>query len=144
MRTRTSSRPALEYQRMQVETASPAQLIVMLYDGALRFATFAKERMASGDLEARHTYLMKAQRIVTELLAILDMENGGAVAQNLRSLYAYILKQLVEANLYDDAARIDEALGMLRELREAWAQVADHGIPPNQAPSAPRKVAIGG
>jgi flagellar protein FliS len=133
----------MQYQRMQVETASPTQLIVMLYDGALRFASLAKERMASGDLEARHNYLMKAQRIVTELLAILDVENGGAIARNLRSLYAYILKQLVEANLYDDPARIDEALGMLRELREAWAQV-DRTAQPAQAPSAPRKVAIGG
>ena len=143
MRTPTPSRPAMQYQRMQVETASPTQLIVMLYDGALRFASLAKERMASGDLEARHNYLMKAQRIVTELLAILDVENGGAIARNLRSLYAYILKQLVEANLYDDPARIDEALGMLRELREAWAQV-DRTAQPAQSPSAPRKVAIGG
>jgi flagellar protein FliS len=114
---------AHEYRRTQVETAPPTQLVVMLYDGAIRFLSLAREKMAARDLEARHTNLLKAQRIITELMSSLDREKGGEVAANLHRLYAFMLRQLVEANLRDRPQPIEDVLGMLRELRESWAEV---------------------
>jgi flagellar protein FliS len=124
---------AARYRQAQVETASPAQLLVMLYDGAIRFLSIAREKMESRDLESRHTNLIKAQKIIAELLSSLDMKRGGEVATNLQRVYTFMLQQLVEANLNDKIAPIDEVLGMLRELRESWADVAQQNLGSVQA-----------
>lgn len=118
-----SYRFAQEYQRNRIETSSPVQLVVMLYDGAIRFLCLAKERMQAGDLEGRHSNLLKAQRIVGELISSLNRDKGGDLAANLQNLYAFMLKQLVEANLYDRHEPIDKVIGMMRELRESWAEI---------------------
>ncbi|MCS6776022.1 MAG: flagellar export chaperone FliS [Chloroherpetonaceae bacterium] len=112
-----------QYQQVQIETASPTRLIVMLYDGALRFCTLALEAMQARQLEAQNNYLIKAQRIIGELMSSLNREAGGEVAANLFRLYTHILQQLVQANLTDDPALIESAIQALRELRESWAQV---------------------
>jgi flagellar secretion chaperone FliS len=118
-----SQQYAREYMRTQTETSSPTKLVVMLYDGAVRFLSLARDKMASGDLEARHTYLVKAQRILGELLSALDFEKGGEVAKNLQRIYTYMLQQLVDANLNDRVEPIDEVIRLLRDLRESWAEV---------------------
>jgi len=118
-----SSQFAQAYQRAQAETASPIQLVIMLYDGAIRFLSLAREKMDARDLEARHTYLLKAQRVIAELLSSLDREKGGEVAENLGRLYYFMLQELVEANLKDQPQPIDTVIGMLRELRSSWAEV---------------------
>ena len=115
---------AARYRQSQVETASPAQLVVMLYDGAIRFLTIAREKMVAGELEPRHAHLIKAQKILAELLSSLNLKEGGDVALNLQRVYSFMLQQLVEANLYDKPKPIDDVLAMLRELREGWAEVA--------------------
>lgn len=119
----TSTQQAQAYQRAQVETASPVQLVILLYDGALRFLSLARERMLDRDLEARHTYLLKAQRIIAELMSTLDREKGGEVAENLGRLYYFMIQQLVAANLNDQTQPIDTVSEMLRELRAGWAEV---------------------
>jgi len=124
---------AAKYRQAQVETATPAQLLVMLYDGAIRFLSIAREKMESRDLESRHTNLIKAQKIIAELLSSLDMKRGGEVAANLQRVYTFMLQQLVEANINDKVAPIDEVLGMLRELRESWADVAQQNLCSAQA-----------
>jgi flagellar protein FliS len=97
----------------------------MLYDGALRFMDEAKRALESGDLELQNTKLQKAQKIVTELMGSLDFSAGGEIAQNLLALYTFVLNELVEANIYDDAARIDNAVKTMSELREGWVQVEE-------------------
>jgi flagellar protein FliS len=121
-----SHRFAQEYQRSQIETSSPVRLVVMLYDGAIRFLTIAKEQMASGEIEERHLNLIRAQKIIGELISSLDMENGGEIAVNLRRLYAFMLQHLVEANLYDRQDQVEDVIKLLRDLRESWMAV-DHG-----------------
>lgn len=111
------------YRRAQVETATPTQLIILLYDGAIRFGTLAREAIQGGDLETQHTNLLKTQRILTELMSSLDRKAGGAVADNLFQLYAYMLEQLVLANLHDKADLVDGVLTLLRDLRESWLEV---------------------
>lgn len=122
-RSRTGRLAPRQYQQVQIETASPTRLVVMLYDGALRFCTLALESMQARQLEAQNNYLIKAQRIIGELMSSLNREAGGEVATNLFHLYTHMLQQLVQANLTDDPALIESVIQVLRELRESWAQV---------------------
>jgi flagellar protein FliS len=112
-----------EYRRAQVAAARPTQLTVMLYDGAIRFLSLARERMLAGDLEGRHAYMLKGQNIVAALLGALDMERGGDVAANLQRLYLYMYEMLVEANLMDKPGPIEQVVAMLADLRESWAEL---------------------
>ena len=114
---------AAKYRQTQVDTASPTQLVVMLYDGAIRFLSLARQKMGPGDLVARNTLLLKAQNIITHLISSLDIERGGDVAVNLQRLYTFMLLRIVEANVHDRTAPIDEVVGLLRELRESWVEV---------------------
>lgn len=120
-----SGRFAHEYQKQQVNGASPVQLVVMLYDGALRFMEAGKHAVVNKNLEKQNYYIQKAQRIVTELMATLDMERGGEVAKNLFALYGYVLNELVTANIEDKTEPIDRAIRVFSELRESWAQIAE-------------------
>jgi flagellar protein FliS len=112
-----------EYQKGAVNGASPLQLVVMLYDGALRFMEAGKHAMVHKDLEKQNYSLKKAQSIISELMACLDMQNGGDIATNLMSLYNYALSQLVQANIKDDPNCIDQALHVFSQLRESWVEL---------------------
>lgn len=120
---------AQEYRKNAVLGASPAGLVVMLYDGALRFIEAGRAAMRAKDLVRQNESLQRAQRIVSELLGTLDHDRGGEIAANLARLYHYVLSGLVEANLYDREAPLDAASATLRELREAWAQIAATSAP---------------
>lgn len=105
-------------------TATPGMLVVMLYDGALRFLARAAYLMRETGPEAAATPLRRAEAIVDELLVTLDGERGGEVAERLQGIYVFCRKLLVEAQLERDPKRIDQVAGLLRELRDAWAQLA--------------------
>ena len=124
MAVAASYQNAARYRQSQVETASPAQLVVMLYDGAIRFLTIAREKMVSGEIELRHANLIKAQNIVAELLSSLNHREGGEIADNLQRVYTYMHGQLVEANVNDKPEPIDDVLALLRDLRESWVAIA--------------------
>ena len=115
---------AQEYRKNAVLGASPAQLVVMLYDGALRFTEAGRIAMRAKDISRQNDALQRAQKIVVELLSTLDREKGGEIASNLASLYTFVLDKLMEANVYDRESALDEAMGPIRELREAWAEIA--------------------
>jgi flagellar protein FliS len=111
------------YTQQAATTASPAQLVLMLYDGALARVTGAEQALAEPvDLEAAHTALTKAQAIVHELLGTLDLERGGAVAANLASIYTYVVELLVEVNLSKDPTALAEVADLLTGIRDAWEQ----------------------
>lgn len=112
------------YLETAVETASPARLIVMLYDGAIRFINEALYAMQQRDYETQNARLQRAQKILAELISSLDFDKGGEIAENLFRLYTYMYNQLVEANINDDAARLEHVVGLLSEIREAWDTVA--------------------
>lgn len=111
------------YRQTTVATASPLDLVIMLYDGAIRFLEQAKKAMAASDYSRQNENLTKAQRIITELSVCLDLDRGGELARNLMSLYIYMNNRLAEANISDDQSALDEVAGNMRELREAWATV---------------------
>ena len=110
-----------QYQQTQAHTASPGQLVVMLYQGAIKFLVKARSEIGAGNIEAAHHDLVRGQDIVLELMNGLDL-SAGEVAENLQGLYVFMYRRLVEANVKKDVEKIDEVLGMLRELMAAWEQ----------------------
>lgn len=115
--------PYEQYRQTAVETASPERLIIMLYDGAVKFISQAKISMNEGNIEETNKALFKTQDIISELMIGLNME-AGEIAQNLYNLYDYFQRRLVEANTKKDAGILDEVLGHLLELRETWVAAA--------------------
>jgi flagellar secretion chaperone FliS len=119
---------AQAYVTDSIVTAGPAQLVLALYDGALGAIERARAMLVIGahdahsGIEAVHTQLVKAQRIVTELRVTLDHERGGDIARNLDALYEFCLRTLVDANLAKDSTKLTPASDVLRSLRDTWAQ----------------------
>ena len=106
------------YRQQAVGTASPAQLVLMCYDGVLAAVTRARQ----GNIETRNTELQRAQAILAELSATLDADRGGDIASSLASLYAYCTNLLVTANVRADLSLLDEVESIVAELRDAWEQ----------------------
>lgn len=111
------------YRQNAVMGASPVQLVVMLYDGALRFMEEGKRAMAAKDLELQNNKLQRAQKIIMELMSTLNLQQGGEIAKNLLGLYSFVVNELVEGNITDDPSRIDNAMKTMSELREGWAEI---------------------
>jgi flagellar secretion chaperone FliS len=120
----TLARGAQAYYQTQVQSRSPLELVVMLYDGALRFLQQTVDAMQRGDLVAKRDSLSRAMAIVTELHGMLDLEQGGEVAASLDSLYTYMIERLTTANQQRDPAPVAEVIRLLTGLREAWSQIA--------------------
>ena len=112
------------YRQQSVLTATPGQLVVMLYDGCLRFLHQAAFAMRDDDMAVAGNRLSRAEAIIDELLTTLDLEQGGVIASRLQGIYVFCNKQLIEARMNNDADIIDTVSGLLAELRESWAQVA--------------------
>ncbi|MDA8426272.1 MAG: flagellar export chaperone FliS [Treponema sp.] len=125
-----NANPLAAYRETRVKTASPGQLLVMLYDEAVKQCDIAVSLLGEEgkpgpeSIERINAALGKAQDIVTELMASLDFEAGGDIAQNLFSLYVWFGHEILEANIAKDVARVKAVRTMLAELRSAWAEAA--------------------
>ena len=122
--TLTPSHAAATYQTVEVTSRSPLELVVMLYDGALRFCDQAATAMDAGDMPTKAVAMSRAFAILAELQNTLNLQEGGDVAQSLDRLYNYVTGRLLDANVKKDPAPIEEAIRLLRPLRDAWAQIA--------------------
>ena len=111
------------YLRTQVMTAPPERLQLMLYEGAIRFSEQAKQAMADGDIEATHNNLLRAQRIITELISALRPEVDRALCENMASLYGFVYRRLIHANLTKDTEALDDALRILYIQRDTWKEL---------------------
>jgi flagellar secretion chaperone FliS len=109
------------YTESSILTASPEQLVVMLYDGAIRFLNQAATALRAGNRQQFAVRLRRAEAIISELNLTLDMERGGDVAVRLRSIYMFSRRHLIEAQLKSDPQRVDQVVALLSELRESWA-----------------------
>ncbi|GBG13001.1 flagellar protein FliS [Novimethylophilus kurashikiensis] len=108
-------------QDVAVETASPHKLISMLYEGAILAIVKAKAYMQNGEVAAKGESISKAMSIINlGLLASLDTSVGGELAHNLQMLYEYMLRVLLDANIQNDSAKLDEVAVLLRDLKGAW------------------------
>ena len=114
------------YRENTVLSASPEQLVVMLYDGARRFLRQATAAMQAKEIERAHNTLRRAEMIVAHLDGVLDYEQGEPIASQLHPIYQYCLAQLGRARMEQDANKLEEVSGLLGELRESWAEIA-HG-----------------
>ena len=118
------SRQATRYRETEVMTATPGQLVVLLYDHLLVSLRRARIAMEAGEADVRSENLEKARNVLTELLVTLDRERGGEVAANLGALYSFLLGELVQVGVRADVARLDRVTGMISELRDAFAQLS--------------------
>lgn len=113
------------YLANQVNSASPEQLMLMLYDGAVRFAALAIKAIEENNLDKRSTYINKTYAILSEFAATLDHNQDPHLAENLDALYHYMQQQLMNANLKNDPAPVLEVKTMLSDLRQTWAQAIE-------------------
>ena len=112
------------YRQTEIQSRSPLELVVMLYDGALRFTADAREAMVRHDIRTRQQNLSRALAIVSELQSTLDMETGGEVAQHLDKLYGFVRDRLIDASVNQDLQPLDEARRVLTTLREGWLAIS--------------------
>jgi len=112
------------YRSAQAQTGSPLDLVVLLYDGALRFLADAERAMEAGDLAARGTAISRALAIVNELQSTLDLTRGGAIADELDRLYDFVQDRLLQVTRDHDAAALADAQRVIGGLADAWRTVA--------------------
>lgn len=118
---------AQQYLRQQIESASPAQQLVLLYDGAIKFTMLARDAISRGEIEARHNANRRAMEIISYLLEILDTKQGGEVAERLQRIYAHLLRRFLDVDFKNSTEVCDEILEHLRTLRASWDQLAKQG-----------------
>lgn len=124
-----------EYRKNDISTSNQGRLILMMYEGAMKFTTMALQCIDKGDIAGKGLYIQKTLNIVSELSVSLDMKKGGEVAQRLETLYQYVLNQLTAANIKSDRQALESILNVLTPLYEAWSQLFDpHANPNNQQP----------
>ena len=131
-----------QYRENEISTSSQGRLILMMYEGAIKFTTMALQSIEKGDIAGQGKYINKTHDIINELSLALDLKKGGEVAQRLESLYQYMLSQLTLANIKSDRKALEMVIKILSPLAEAWEQLlhastntgeGDHQPPKNIA-----------
>lgn len=112
---------AQAYKNNSIKTASPAELTLMLYNGAIKFVNIANAAIEENDVEKAHTNIRKAQNIIEELWGTLD--HKYPVWEDFDRVYRYIYQKLIEGNVHKDKEALEEALGRIREMRDTWQEV---------------------
>ena len=112
-----------EYHTTAVTTQSKDRLIVLLYDGAIKFMKLAIKELEAQNYEAKGRYIGRAQSIIDELNAVLDTDGGGEIAANLRKLYCFMNRRLAEANTRRDPQMIRDVITLMEELNQSWKAI---------------------
>jgi len=113
--------PYNAYQQNSVTQSTPAELTLLMYNGCLKFLNQAKKGIEKEDIELKNTNIQKAQNILRELMVTLDM--SIPISESMQALYEYMINRLVEANIQNDSAVIDEIVVYLKDFRDTWKQV---------------------
>lgn len=114
-----------QYKKNQIETATPEQILILLYDGAIQYLNKAKIFLEQNDIEQFREGLLNCENIILEFMNSLDMELGGNIAENLYGLYDYLYSTLVMAAITRDENKVDEVLKHLKHLRETWLKAIE-------------------
>lgn len=122
-----TANPYETYRKTQAQTATRGELLLMLYDGAIKFANQAMSAMDAKDIANAHLKLIRVQDIVGELSATLDHDSSPEIAGGLAKLYDYMTYLLVQANAKKDSEPLNQVITMLKDLREAWRHVIRGG-----------------
>lgn len=113
--------PFNEYMRNKVMTATPAELTLMLYEGAVKFGNISIKAIEDGDIETAHANIVKVQNIIDEFRRTLDFKYP--VAQDFENIYSYLSRRLIEANIHKDKEIMEEVVKHLRSMRDNWKEV---------------------
>ncbi|WP_206810933.1 flagellar export chaperone FliS [Paradesulfitobacterium ferrireducens] len=117
----------LTYKQTAVETATPDKLLLMLYDGGIKFLRFGEKAILEKDYAAAHKWLTKVQDILTELMITLDMEQGE-IPQNLFNLYEFYRYEVQMANVKKDTERLQPVIEFFVKFRDVWAEAAKKAL----------------
>ncbi|MBP2241998.1 flagellar protein FliS [Cytobacillus eiseniae] len=112
--------PYQSYQQNSVNTASPGELTLMLYNGCLKFITIGKKAIEKGNIEDKNTNLLKAQNIIRELMVTLNMD--VAISKDMMALYEFINRRLMEANMKNDLSALNEVEELITNFRDTWKE----------------------
>lgn len=129
---------ANQYKEMQIKTASPGKLLLMLYQGAIKFMKLAKKNIKEGKIEESHKNIIKAQNIILELQSTLNKEQGGDLAVRLETLYDFMYRELVQANLNKNTRHLDNVIPLVEELFSSYKEIIM-----NKGGEKPKEVNIG-
>ena len=121
--------PYRNYQKTQVTTASKEKILLLLYEGAIRFIRHARVAMNENKIAEKGTNISKATAIISELMATLDFKVGGDLAVELESLYVFMIDKLIEANIKNDPEALDVVENLMRTLYVAWKDVIENPRP---------------
>lgn len=128
-----------QYRKNEISTSSQGRLILMMYEGAIKFCTMALQSIDSGDIAGQRKYINKTHDIINELSLALDLNKGGEVAHRLESLYQFMLKQLTLANIKSDRKAVETVIKILSPLAEAWEQLFHASTNTGQGDQQPPK-----
>jgi flagellar protein FliS len=112
------------YLKQEVEGASQAKIVVLLYEAAIKFMRIAVKAIEDKDVEDAHNNLVRTQNIIYELMSTLNKDAGGDIAEELMKLYDYMIWQLEEANTTKDVSAIENVIRIITPLKDAWKEVA--------------------
>jgi flagellar protein FliS len=115
--------PTSAYKESAVLTAPPERLVLMLYDGIHRFLFQAGVAMRDGNRALSNNKLQRAEAIIDELIATLDHDQGGEIADRLNAIYLYSRRTLSEARIQKSPEKIEHVQGLIKEIRDSWAQI---------------------
>lgn len=115
-----TANPYQQYQQSVINTSTPQELTLMLYNGLVKFLNLGIQAIDEKNMENAHNNILKAQRIIEEFMSTLNMDYD--ISKNLYSLYEYMNRRLIDANIKKDKEITEEVLGFAKELRDTWAQ----------------------
>ncbi len=121
---------AQAYVTTQISTASSVQVVVLLYDGAISSMKLAQEGIVALNFHDKARFLDRALRVVGELSASLNMEEGGVIAKDLQRVYEYIQFEVTQANLKNEPGRLEGPIRCMSAIRESWQELAIQGAKP--------------
>ncbi len=118
---------AQAYATTQISTASSVQVVVLLYDGAISSMKLAQEGIISQNFHDKARFIDRALRVLGELSASLNMEEGGSIAKDLHRVYEYIQYEVTQANLKNEPSRLEAPIRCMSVIREAWQELVLQG-----------------
>ena len=128
-----------QYRKNEISTSRQGRLILMMYEGAIKFATMALQSIEKGDIAGQGKYINKTHDIINELSLALDLKKGGEVVHSLESLYQFMLSQLTLANIKSDRKALEIVIKILKPLSEAWEQLLHASTNTGQGDHKPPK-----
>lgn len=133
-----------QYLKTQVTTVDGGKLIVLLYEGAIKFLSRALDGIQEHDTVKRHNHIVRVINIIEELKNSLNFSRGGEIAQSLNALYLFMIRHLTTANIKNDPKMVQEVLNILSSLKEAWETVVSRpeAIKSSAKTSAPTGIRI--